>query len=140
MELTVPDYCIIAFTACGAVVGLFIGFSGALAFLAGLLASAVSGHLAWPVLQELLPNAMARGIAVLAGSLLVFGIVRWTIAKCVHGLIAQPGDSLLGALLAAATGLALSLCAIWLLRTFMPGDPAFSSAIFDMALAYARGY
>ena len=139
--LTVPDYVAMAATSCAFMAGLVIGFSGALAFLAGLVSAAVFCLFAWPPLSELLaefiPNAIGRGAVAFAISILVFGIVRWIVAKCVHGLVAQPGDSLLGALFSAVAGFVVSLGVIWALESFFPGDPTFDSELLEKVLSYA---
>ena len=141
--LTVPDCVAITVTGCSAVVGLVVGFSGALAFLAGLVAAVSFGFLAWPALSEWLseyvPNSIIRGAIAVAVSLLAFGLVRWVVSKCVHGLIAQPGDSLLGAIFAAVAGFAVAIGGIWLLVSFFPNDPSFSSVLLEEVLSYAAG-
>lgn len=137
MELTVPDYAILAMTVGGAVIGLFIGVSGALAFLAGAVAASVAGYFAWPLSADFIGAAWLRGIAVGVVSLLVFGIVRWLVKKFVHGLVAQPGDALLGSFLAALTGAVVSLGVVWGLGHFFPNNSDLTSVLLEKVLVIA---
>lgn len=120
------DYVALALTLGGAVVGLFIGFSGALAFLVGTIAAAAVGTYAHNYLLPSIGNVWARGVILLVGTLLVFGLVRLIVRRLVRGIIAQPGDSIFGAIVSALTGAVCSLGAIWLLQ-FLTGEPAFDS-------------
>lgn len=135
MELTGADYVVLAVTLGGAVIGLFIGFSGALAFLCGAAASAAAGTFAFPLLAAEIANVWARGAVVGLGGLLVFGLVRLIVRKLVHGLVAQPGDAIFGSLTAAASSFAMVLAVVWLLGT-LTGEPAFTSALLQKVLAY----
>lgn len=134
MELTGADYAVLAVTLGGAVIGLFIGFSGALAFLCGAAASAAAGTFAFPLLAVEIANVWARGAIVGVGGLLVFGFVRYVVKKLVHGLIAQPGDAIFGSLIAAASSFAVVLAIVWLLGV-LTGEPLFTSALLQKVLA-----
>lgn len=134
MELTIPDYAVVALAVAGAVVGLFIGISGALAFLAGAVAASAAGFFAWPFSADVIASPWLRGIAVGILTLLVFGSVRWGVKKLVHGLVAQPGDALIGSLLAALTCGLLSLGAVWGLRFLFPENPDFASVLLEKVL------
>lgn len=134
MELTIPDYAILAMTVGGAVIGLFIGVSGALAFLAGAVAAGAAGCFAWPLSADFINAVWLRGIAVGVASLLVFGIVRWLVKKFVHGLVAQPGDALLGSFLSALTGAVVSLGVVWGLGYFFPDSPELASVFLERVL------
>ena len=134
MELTGADCAVLAVTLGGAVIGLFIGFSGALAFLCGAAASAAAGTFAFPLLATEIANVWARGAVVGLGGLLVFGLVRLIVKKLVHGLVAQPGDAIFGSLTAAASSFAVVLAVVWLLGT-LTGEPLFSSALLQKVLA-----
>lgn len=118
MEAGPVEYAILAATLAAAVLGLFIGFSGSLAFLAGSVAASVTARLGWVASLGFLPNAWSRGVAVAAASILSFGIVRWIVRKMVHGLVAQPGDAIFGAIAAGAVGFCLSSGAVVVLATF----------------------
>ena len=139
MELTIPDYGILAMTAAGAVIGLFIGVSGALAFLAGAVAASVAGCFAWPLSADFISHVWLRGIAVGVVSLLAFGIVRWLVKKVVHGLVAQPGDALLGSLLAALTGAVVSLGVVWGIGLVFPGNPDVASVLLERLFVLFEG-
>lgn len=138
--LTVPDYLVVSVSVLAAAVGVVIGFSGAIAFLSGLAAAVMIGYLVGPEIVDALgvyvPNAMVRGAVAFAAAIIAFGAVRWAVAKCVHGLVAQPGDAILGAMFAAVSGLVVSLGIVWVLEMFFPYDPVFSSAILDAVRAY----
>ena len=113
---------------------IFIGFSGALAFLCGAAASAAAGTFAFPLLATEIANVWARGAVVGLGGLLVFGLVRLIVKKLVHGLVAQPGDAIFGSLTAAASSFAVVLAVVWLLAT-LTGEPVFTSALLKKVLA-----
>jgi len=134
MDLTIPDYAILAVTLGAAVVGLFVGFSGALAFLSGLIASGFAGFFAWPLSANFIASVWVRGLAVGVGALLVFGLVRYLVKKFVHGLVAQPGDALLGMLVAALAGFAVTLTVIWGLGTMWPNNPELTSTLLEKVL------
>ena len=134
MELTGADYAVLAVTLGGAVIGLFIGFSGALAFLCGTAAAAAAGTFAFPMLASEIANVWARGAAVGLGGLLVFGLVRLVVKKLVHGLVAQPGDAIFGSLVAAVSSCSVAMAVVWLLGT-LTGEPTFSSALLQKVLA-----
>lgn len=139
MEPGVAEYAILATTLGAAVVGLFVGFSGSLAFLAGSLAASVTARLGWAMSAELLPNAWSRGVAVAVASILMFGIVRWIVKKMVHGLVAQPGDAIFGALVAGVVGFCLSAGVLMLLAAFGFMDAASMPPILSGLLSHVGG-
>jgi len=134
MDLTIPDYAILAVTLGAAVIGMFVGFSGALAFLSGLVFSVLAGYFAWPLSADYIGSVWVRALAIGVGALLVFGLVRWLVKKFVHGLIAQPGDALLGMLFAALAGFAVTLGIVWGLRTLFPENPNLASVLVEGVL------
>ena len=134
MELLAPDYAALAVTLAGAVIGLFIGFSGALAFLCGSVAAAALGCFAFPALAGEIANVWVRGLAVGLASLLAFGLVRLVVKKIVHGILAQPGDAIFGSLIAAVSGFAVALSVVWLLGV-VTGSPVFESMLIQKVLA-----
>ena len=134
MDLAVPDYAVLAVATGAAVVGLFVGFSGALAFLSGLFSSVLFGFWAWPASAGFISSPWTRGLAVGVASLLVFGLVRWLVKRFVHGLVAQPGDALLGMILSALTGLAVTLGVVWCLGNIWPDNPDLKSALLEEVL------
>lgn len=134
MELLTTDYVILAIALVGAVVGLFVGFSGALAFLVATVAAGGAASFAWPRLVAEFPTTGMRGLVVAIGALVIFGIVRYLIKRFVYGIVAQPGDAIFGAVTSAVAAFALSLAGIWLLG-FLTGDNTFDSALLKEALA-----
>lgn len=108
MEVGPAEYAILGTTLGAAVLGLFIGFSGSLAFLAGSIAATATARFGWIAAASHLPSAWMRGTAVAVASILAFGIVRWIVRKMVHGLVAQPGDAIFGAIVSGAVGFGIS--------------------------------
>lgn len=139
MAMGVAEYAILAVTLSAAVVGLFIGFSGSLAFLAGSLAAAATARFGWMLSAGWLPDAWVRGIAVAVASILAFGIVRWIVRKSVHGLVAQPGDAIFGAIAAGAVGFCISSGCIMLLAAFGLIDESFVPSFLSEVLANVGG-
>ena len=136
MDLTVLDYAILVVTLASLVGGLFFGFSGALSFLAGLLASAFFATFAWGSAASLVPSAPGRAATVGILSLLIFGLVRIVVRKVVRGLVAQPGDALLGAVFSALSGAILSCAGAWALMTFFPQQDGFTSSLLNRFLSF----
>jgi hypothetical protein len=114
MDLAPSDYVILALAAGGALTGLFIGFSGALAFLAGSVGAMFAARIGWPLSASYLESGLARGVAVALGSLFVFWVVRAIVRRMVKCALAQPGDAIFGAAAAAVSGFAVGLGVIWL--------------------------
>lgn len=109
MSLEIADYVVLSTAVITAVFGLFIGFSGTLAFLSGALSAVACGFFAWEPSAELIANSWLRALAVGIASLLVFGLVRFVVKRGVHGLVAQPGDAIFGAITSALSGAIVSL-------------------------------
>ena len=139
MALGVAEYAILAATLGAAVIGLFIGFSGSLAFLAGSLAAGAVARFGWTMAIDLLPNVWTRGIAVAVAALVAFGIVRWVVRKIVHGFVAQPGDAIFGALVAGAIGFCFSAGGILLLAAIGLIDEASVPSILSGLLHHVGG-
>ena len=139
MALGVAEYAILAATLGAAVIGLFIGFSGSLAFLAGSLAAGAVARFGWTMAAAYLPNAWTRGIAVVVAALVAFGIVRWIVKKTVHGFVAQPGDAIFGALVAGAVGFCFSAGGILLLAAFGFIEDSSVPAILSELLHHVGG-
>jgi len=114
MNFAPPDYVILALAAGGAVTGLFIGLSGALAFCAGCVAASFAAGLGWPFSATLLSSGLARGIAVALAALVAFWAVRLVVHKTVKVALAQPGDSIFGAVAAGFSGFAVGIGVVWL--------------------------
>ena len=139
MSPGVAEYVILAATLGAAVIGLFIGFSGSLAFLAGSLAAGTVARFGWTMAVAVIPNVWARGIAVTVAALLAFGIVRWIVKKTVYGFVAQPGDAIFGALVAGAVGFCISAGSILILAAFGLIDNASVPAILSELLQHVGG-
>lgn len=110
------DYVIMSVSAVAGILGLFIGFSGTMAFLAATVVSALAGKVAWAMSAEFLATNWTRGLATVIITLLVFGLVRWVVRKIVNGLLRQPADSIFGFLVAAITGIVLSTIGVYLIN------------------------
>lgn len=95
-EFLPADYVLMALAVASAVLGLFRGFSGMLAFCIATGASGVAGSVGWRVSEPVFEHLWVRALAVLAGLLVVFGIVRALVRRFVNGLLAQPADAIFG--------------------------------------------
>jgi uncharacterized membrane protein required for colicin V production len=113
IELQPADYVLCALTLTAAVMGLFRGFSGTLAFLAALAAGGVVASFMWPFSVDFTHEAWLRGAVTIVASLLAFGIVRLVVKKLVNGLLAQPSDAIFGMLVGAAGGSLLAVGWAW---------------------------
>ena len=98
------DYALCGITVVMAVLGLFRGFSGTLAFVLAAIAAAFAGSFGWAYSASLTNVLWQRGAGVLVVTLLAFGFVRLIVKKLVNGLLAQPSDAILGFLTGAALG------------------------------------
>ena len=107
IELQPADYALCGLTLVMSVTGLFRGFSGTLAFAVASAAAAAAGSLCWAWSATAMDATWQRAAAVLVASLLAFGIVRLVTKKLVNGILAQPTDAILGALVGAALGAAM---------------------------------
>lgn len=110
------DYVIMSVSVVAGILGLFIGFSGTMAFLAATVVSALAGKLAWAMSADYLATNWTRGLATVILTLLVFGLVRWGVRRIVNGLLKQPADSIFGFLIAAITGIVLSTIVVYLIN------------------------
>lgn len=138
MELLTADYVALIIALAGAVIGLFIGFSGALAFFCGSSAAAASATFVFPLLAGEIANVWVRGILVGVGALLVFGLVRLIVRKLVHGILAQPGDAIFGSLIAALTSFLVALAIVALLG-FVTGEAIFKSSLLTEIVRLVGG-
>ncbi len=134
MDLTVMDYAILVATASGFVIGIFIGVSGALAFLAGVVTAAIAGTFAWGPLAQAIDSRVLAVLALVVGALLVFGLVRFLVKKFVHGLVAQPGDAIFGSLLAALAALLVSGALVGALGALFPEAETLRSVLLEKTL------
>lgn len=104
MQLLPADYVLCGLTAALAVLGLFRGVSGTLAFFAGSAAAVLTASVGWPFSAELTSEFGYRIVGTVVATLVAFGLVRIVVRKLVNGLLAQPSDALLGSLLGVVVG------------------------------------
>ena len=112
MALGSSDYIIIGISLAAAVLGMFGGLSGALAFLAGV----------------------GSAVAALLCALVVFGIARLIVKKFVKNLLAQPADAIFGALIAAFAGFAAAIAGAYAFEHVldMPVDSALLAEVVGL--------
>ena len=135
MTLAPSDYVVLALAAGGAVTGLFIGASGALAFSGGTLAAIFAARLAWPLSASFLSSGLARVLAAALAALVAFWVVRALVRRTVKLAVAQPGDAVFGALMAALTGFAVGLGLVYLAQFVgLPG--AEGSVLLEEVLGH----
>lgn len=107
MEFLPADYVLGGITVVMAVLGLFRGFSGTLAFFVAGAAAAAVAALGWPFSAGFTEEMWQRAAGVLVATLLGFGLVRLIVKRLVNGLLAQPTDAIFGFVIGAAFGVAL---------------------------------
>lgn len=108
MTLFTPDYVIIAVALAVAIVGAFGGFSGSLALLLGAIAGGAAAKYGWAFSQGRFAEVWTQVLAVLAATLVVFGLVRFIVRKLVSGMLAQPADAIFGLAVGMITGAAIA--------------------------------
>ncbi len=106
MDLLPADWVLCAFALAMAVLGLFRGFSGTLAFFVAIAVASGAGMALWNYLERYLSADWQRGAATLVAALLVFGLARIAVKKSVNVLLAQPTDALVGMVFGAVFGVA----------------------------------
>ena len=111
MEFQFADYVLGGLVCVAAVMGLFRGFSGMLAFALASAAAILVGLLCWPYSATLTAETWQRALGTLLAVLLAFGLVRVIVRKCVNGLLAQPADAVFGLLAGLVCG--ALLIAVW---------------------------
>lgn len=104
MQLLPADYVLCGLALVSAVLGLFRGFSGTLAFALAVIIAALAGGFGWPWSASFTETVWMRVGGTLVVVLLAFGIVRALVRKLVNGLLAQPSDALLGLVTGALVG------------------------------------
>ena len=113
MQLLPADYALVAATAAMAIIGLFRGLSGTIAFVLASAVASFVGSFGWTWSASLTDVAWQRGCGVLVATLVAFGIVRACVKRLVHGLLAQPSDALFGMLAGAALGAVVVVAWAW---------------------------
>lgn len=101
MELLPADYALCGFALTMAILGLFRGLSGTLAFMIAVVAAVLAGIFGWDYSSTLTAVPWMRVAGTLVAVLLVFGIVRVIVKRLVNGLLAQPSDAIFGFLTGA---------------------------------------
>jgi uncharacterized membrane protein required for colicin V production len=119
MALGSSDYVILGVSLAAAILGMFGGFSGALAFLAGVGAAVATIRYGWNLLEARIEAPWALALAALVCALLVFGIARLIVKKTVKNILAQPADAIFGALIAAVTGFAAALAGAYAMENLL---------------------
>jgi len=137
MSLAAADYIILGATLAAAIFGLFGGFSGALAFLAGVGAASAAVRLGWDPLAARISVNWLLVLAALAVALVAFGIARLIVKKTVNKLLAQPADAIFGMLVAAAAGFALALGAVYIATRVGGEEMNIESRILSEVLSIA---
>lgn len=94
-----------------AVMGLFRGLSGALAFLSAVISAGAVATFGWDASSRWLVEIWSRGAATLIAALLAFGIVRALVKKLAGSILSQPSDSIFGFILGLAMGALLAV--VW---------------------------
>jgi len=137
MSLAAADYVILGATLVAAILGLFGGFSGALAFLAGVGAATAAVRFGWDPLAARIHVNWLLVLATLAVALLAFGIARLIVKKTVNRLLAQPADAIFGMLAASAAGFALALGAVYIATQVGGEEMNIESRILSEVLSIA---
>lgn len=134
MTLTFLDLVVSAVTLLATVGGVFVGFSGSLAFLAGLSVSVLGGIYTYPYAEHMIENGLLRVFCVALAGIVVFGLVRGIVKRFVRGLVAQPGDAIIGALISGITVASFSLGILWLISFFF--GTTLDSTFLDIVRTY----
>lgn len=130
MTFHTADYVLAAATLVAAILGLFGGFSGALGFCAGVAAAAITGRFGFPLIGNFVTTRWIAGLVLLSAVLLAFGLARVIVKRIVKGLLAQPADAIFGSLVAAFTGAALALAALFAAKNL--GGWQFESSAYAL--------
>ena len=136
MALESSDYVILGVSLAAAILGIFGGFSGALAFLAGVCAAVGALRFGWDFLAEHIMTPWLLVAAALVVALIAFGVVRLIVKKSVKNLLAQPADAIFGALTAAIAAFAAALAAAYALETVL--EIPVGSRLLQEALSFVR--
>lgn len=112
--LAPSDWVVLVAAIVAAAAGLFIGFSGMLAFCAGTLAAAAAVCFGWAPAGAILHSGLARTLAVAVLAIFAFGIVRALVRRTIKLTVAQPGDAVFGAMTAGIAAFVLALGVVYL--------------------------
>lgn len=136
MALESSDYVMLGVSLAAAILGIFGGFSGALAFLAGVCAAVGALRFGWDFLAERIMTTWLLVAAALVVALIAFGVVRLIVKKSVKNLLAQPADAIFGALTEAMAAFAAALAAAYALETVL--EIPVGSRLLQEALSFVR--
>lgn len=102
--IEIVDYVILALACFFVILGLFRGVSGVFSLIsASIISFAVSVFL-WPQTKEFIDPLWLRVVAIIVLALITFGLVRVIVGKFVSKLLAQPADSIFGAVIGLMLG------------------------------------
>ena len=96
-----------------AVLGLFRGLSGMIAFTSASAASLFTASFGWAYSASLTDVVWQRAAGVLAAALLAFALVRMVVKRLVNGMLTQPSDAIFGLLAGVAVTALLVLVWAW---------------------------
>ena len=113
MQLLPADYAICAVAVVMAVLGLFRGLSGTLAFAAASAAALFVVSFGWAYSAGVTSVVWQRAGVVLLAVLVAFAFVRIIVKKFVNGMLAQPSDAIFGMLAGLAMSALLVLAWAW---------------------------
>ncbi len=113
MHLLPADYAILGLALALAVLGLFRGLSGALAFYAAVAAAAAAAVFSWRFSSGLVSADWARGAIVIVVAVVAFGLVRLVVKKTVNKLLSQPSDAIFGFVCGALTAALVVVAWAW---------------------------
>lgn len=113
MQLLPADYALGAIMVVLAILGLFRGLSGTIAFVLASAAASFVASFGWVWSASFTDIAWQRGGGVLLATLVAFGLVRACVKKLVHGLLAQPSDAIFGMLSGVVLGALVVVAWAW---------------------------
>ena len=117
-EFQVADYALCTATLVAAVMGMFRGFSGTLAFALATAAASTAATLGWSLSPALTDSTWQRVSGVVTATVFTFGIVRLVVKKLVNKLLTQPSDAIFGGLVGA--GLGVAAVVVWAYSGLFP--------------------
>ena len=113
MQLLPADYAICAVAVVMALLGLFRGLSGTLAFAAASATAVFTASFGWAYSASLTDVVWQRAGGVLLATLLAYAVVRMVIKKLVNGMLSQPSDAIFGMLAGVVVAFLLVLAWAW---------------------------
>ena len=108
MTLLPADFALVGLAAVMAVLGLFRGLSGMLAFVVSTAVVIGIGAFCWSFSETVTVVPWQRVGLTAVAVLVAFGLVRMVVSKIVHAVLAQPADAIFGLL----AGIALASLAV----------------------------